>query len=152
MKTILAALDSSGTADAVVTTTAELSRAAKARVVLLAVVQPPVITSEYTPLVENISEITAAGVKAATQQLASIKKRLNAAGVNAVSVHALGAPTIHIVEQAKKYAADYIVMGSHGHTAFYDLLVGSTTHGVLRRAQCPVVIVPSRPKARAKKK
>jgi nucleotide-binding universal stress UspA family protein len=35
------------------------------------------------------------------------------------------------------------VMGSHGHTALYDLLVGSTTHGVLMRAQCPVVIVPS---------
>jgi nucleotide-binding universal stress UspA family protein len=33
-------------------------------------------------------------------------------------------------------------MGSHGHTAFYDLLVGSTTHGVLMRANCPVVIVP----------
>jgi nucleotide-binding universal stress UspA family protein len=46
------------------------------------------------------------------------------------------------------------VMGSHGHTAFYDLLVGSTTHAVLKRAKCPVVIVPPRaqpePKRRAK--
>ena len=27
--------------------------------------------------------------------------------------------------------------------ALYDLLVGSTTHGVLMRAKCPVVIVPA---------
>jgi nucleotide-binding universal stress UspA family protein len=40
-------------------------------------------------------------------------------------------------------------MGSHGHNAFYDLLVGTTTHGVLRKATCPVVIVP--PPQRAKK-
>ena len=47
------------------------------------------------------------------------------------------------MEQAKKLGADYIVMGSHGHTALYDLLVGSTTHGVLMRAACPVVITPA---------
>jgi Zn-dependent M28 family amino/carboxypeptidase len=46
-------------------------------------------------------------------------------------------------EWAEKHDADFIVMGSHGHTAFYDLLVGSTTHGVLMRSKCPVVIVPA---------
>ena len=51
-----------------------------------------------------------------------------------------------ILAQAKIEDADYIVMGSHGHTALYDLLVGSTTHGVLMRAGCPVVITPG-PKA-----
>ena len=53
----------------------------------------------------------------------------------------IGAPIQHIVRQAA--SADYVVMGSHGHTALYDLLVGSTTHGVLMRAKCPVVIVPA---------
>jgi nucleotide-binding universal stress UspA family protein len=45
------------------------------------------------------------------------------------------------------------VMGSHGHTALYDLLVGSTTHGVLMRAICPVVIIPAikEPLKKAKK-
>jgi nucleotide-binding universal stress UspA family protein len=51
-----------------------------------------------------------------------------------------------ILDHAKQVSADYLVMGSHGHTALYDLLVGSTTHGVLLRAPCPVVITPS-PKA-----
>ncbi|MFN2624413.1 MAG: universal stress protein [Chthoniobacterales bacterium] len=47
-----------------------------------------------------------------------------------------------MVEQAEACGADYIVMGSHGHTALYELLVGSTTHNVLMKASCPVVIVP----------
>ena len=34
-------------------------------------------------------------------------------------------------------------MGSHGHGAIYELLVGSVTEGVLRKARCPVLVVPS---------
>jgi nucleotide-binding universal stress UspA family protein len=63
--------------------------------------------------------------------------------VSVECIQVVGAPVPNILDQAEKYVADYIVMGSHGHTAFYDLLVGSTTHGVLMRAKCPVVIVPS---------
>jgi len=36
-----------------------------------------------------------------------------------------------------------IVMGSHGHGALYELLVGSITQGVLKAAKCPVVVVPA---------
>src|SRR5882724_1932938 len=128
MKTILVAVDTSGSADSVVTESAVLARAHNARVVLLTVVQPPLITSEYTPMIENIAEITAAAAKAAARHLASIQKRLSAGGIEAVGVQAMGAPVTHILEQARKHAVDYVVMGSHGHRALYDLLVGSTTH------------------------
>jgi hypothetical protein len=37
----------------------------------------------------------------------------------------------------------HYVIGSHGHTAFHDLLVGGTASGVLKRATCPVVVVPA---------
>ena len=71
---------------------------------------------------------------------------LKAAQVPAETMQLNGPPIRLIVEQAKDLGAHYIVMGSHGHTALYDLLVGSTTHGVLMRAGCPVVITPG-PKA-----
>jgi nucleotide-binding universal stress UspA family protein len=57
-------------------------------------------------------------------------------------VQLTGSPATLILAQAKIEDADYIVMGSHGHTALYDLLVGSTTYQVLRRTSCPVLIVP----------
>jgi nucleotide-binding universal stress UspA family protein len=146
MKTILAAVDSSTMRDAVVTAAVMLARGAMGRVVLLTVVQPPVLTSEYAPVVENFGELIAAGEKAAATLLASVRQRAEAEGVAVETVQAAGAPVAQILEQAEKQHADYIVMGSHGHTAFYDLLVGSTTHGVLLRANCPVMIVPPKKK------
>jgi nucleotide-binding universal stress UspA family protein len=143
MKTILAPVDFSAVSDAVVVEAAALARAHQGRVVLLNVVQPPAPVAEYAPLVADIAEITAAGEKNAARHLEKIEAKLAAAFVTAESVQLVGVPVPLIVEQAEKLAADYIVMGSHGHTALYDLLVGSTTHGVLLRAKCPVVIVPA---------
>jgi nucleotide-binding universal stress UspA family protein len=34
-------------------------------------------------------------------------------------------------------------MGSHGHGALYNLLVGGTASGVIQKSPCPVVIVPT---------
>lgn len=148
MKTILTPIDFSGVSDAVVQEAAALARALNGRVVLLTIIQPPIITSEYAPMMENLSEITAAGEKAATKNLARIAEKLAAQSISSDTLQLNGAPVANIVEQAQKLSADYIVMGSHGHTAVYDLLVGSTTHGVLMRAKCPVVIVPPPPKAK----
>ncbi|HEX2854085.1 MAG TPA: universal stress protein [Opitutaceae bacterium] len=155
MKTILAAVDSSGMSAAVVAEAAELARATGGRVVLLTVVEPPVITSEYAPMIENIAEITAASEKAAERHLSHLRSRLRDEDIVGESIALSGAPVVEILAKATEHGADYIVMGSHGHTAFYDLLVGSTTHGVMRRASCPVVIVPppkKEPKPRKSKK
>lgn len=146
MKTILAAVDSSTMRDAVVAEAVALARGGAGRVVLLTVVQPPVLTSEYAPVVENFGELIAAGEKAAATLLASVRQRVESEGVPVETIQAAGAPVTHILEEAQKRQADYIVMGSHGHTAVYDLLVGSTTHGILKRANCPVVIVPPKKK------
>jgi nucleotide-binding universal stress UspA family protein len=150
LKAIVAPVDFSSATDSVVAEAARLAVAIEGQVVLLSVIQPPVITTEYAPLMENMAEITAAGEKAAAKQLARLQDILQQQGVSTETVQLNGAPVQHIIEQAKKFAADYIVMGSHGHTALYDLLVGSTTHGVLLRATCPVVIMPAT-KAREKR-
>ncbi|MEX2044290.1 MAG: universal stress protein [Opitutus sp.] len=142
MKTILVAVDSSSVGDAVVAEAQALARSADGRIVLLTVVQPPVITSEYAPMIENFEAITEAGKKAAEKRLLELKSGLDAGGIATETVQLTGSPVAHILQQADTRGADYIVMGSHGHTALYDLLVGSTTHGVLLRSKCPVLIVP----------
>lgn len=38
--------------------------------------------------------------------------------------------------------ADLLVVGSHGHGALHDRLLGSTSERLLHRSPCPVVIVP----------
>lgn len=146
MKTILVPVDFSGISASVVEQAILLAKALAAKVVLLNVLQPPVIMSEYGPFLENIGEIMAVGEKAAAKRLAQLQGQFTTEGVAAEFLQFTGAPVPNILKQAEQLGADYIVMGSHGHTAFYDLLVGSTTHGVLLRSPCPVVIVPAQKK------
>jgi len=49
-----------------------------------------------------------------------------------------------ILNQADAISADLIVMGTHSHGAMYNLLVGSTTKGVLKHSTRPVLLVPGR--------
>jgi hypothetical protein len=37
-----------------------------------------------------------------------------------------------------------VVLGSHGHGAFYNLIVGSVAEGVIRHSKVPVLVVPVR--------
>lgn len=48
-----------------------------------------------------------------------------------------------ILRTADAIKADLLVMGRHGHSAMYNLLVGSVTEGVLKRAERPVLLVPA---------
>lgn len=149
VKTILAPIDFSGITPAVIEQARTLARALDGRVVLLHILQPPVIASEYGPFIDNIAEIVTVGEKAAAKRLTQLQEQLTADGIAAEVSQFTGAPVGNILKQAAESGADYIVMGSHGHTAFYDLLVGSTTHGVLLKAKCPVLIVPA-PKSGAR--
>jgi nucleotide-binding universal stress UspA family protein len=44
-----------------------------------------------------------------------------------------------ILKVAAEARADLIVMGTHGHTALWDRLMGSVAERVVRRADCPVL-------------
>jgi len=151
MKTILAPIDFSSASDSVIKAAVNLARAHEARLVLLHVVQPPVLISEYGAIMTNIQEIVAISEQTSAKELAKREKSLGkSAGVPVEVTQSTGAPVVTIIEQAKKMKADYIVVGSHGHSALYDLFAGSTASGLIRRAPCPVVVVP--PASSAKKK
>lgn len=142
MKTIITPVDFSDVSTRIVKAAAELAQAIKGRLVLLHVVQPPVITSEYGAVMSNIQEIIAINEKTAARQLLRIERRLKTGGTKVSSVLLTGSPVAHILEQATKLRAAYIVMGSHGHSALFELLAGSTTTGVIKKAPCAVVVVP----------
>lgn len=77
-------------------------------------------------------------------QLRAIATELREAGHE---VHALlvQGPTIEtILAEAERVGAGMIVVGSHGHGKLFDLVVGSVSAGVIRKARVPVLVVPSR--------
>jgi nucleotide-binding universal stress UspA family protein len=47
-----------------------------------------------------------------------------------------------IVEQARRWRADLIVMGTHGRRGFDRLLIGSNAELVVRHSPVPVLLIP----------
>lgn len=52
-----------------------------------------------------------------------------------------GKPAAMIIETAKNWPADLIVMGTHGRNVVSNILLGSVAQGVLRHAPCPVMVL-----------
>ena len=53
-----------------------------------------------------------------------------------------GDPARSIIGHAHPGEFDLVVMGTHGHSGFQHLVLGSVAEKVLRRAACPVLTVP----------
>lgn len=144
MKTILVALDFSRTSKRVVSEAAKLASAFGSRVVLMHSVPPsPIIATDLVPLVGPALMVTQDVEKSARLHLERMQRALARKGTDAEVVSTSGHPVTQIVAEAKRRGSQYVVVGSHGHSAFYDLVLGSTASGVIKRAPCPVVIVPA---------
>jgi len=52
-----------------------------------------------------------------------------------------GEPVRQIVQFSEECAAGLIVMPSHGRGMLTEMLLGSTTYSVVRRAHCPVLVL-----------
>lgn len=153
MKTILAPVDLSPVATQVCAAACHLANCIKGRVHLLHVVPPPpVLVNDYGVATEQLDELIAAGAKIAQAKLEALAAQARRLCPAVRAERRAGQPVATILAQAAKGRVNYIVLGSHGHTAVYDLLVGSTAHGVLRRAPCPVVVVPTGVRARPRRK
>jgi nucleotide-binding universal stress UspA family protein len=75
-------------------------------------------------------------------QLKQWQKQLAQDGIKVALHEPAGAVAEEILNQAGTINADLIVMGTHGHGAMYEFLVGCTTKGVLKHATRPVLLVP----------
>jgi nucleotide-binding universal stress UspA family protein len=55
-----------------------------------------------------------------------------------------GSPQKEIINIAKEWGADLIVMGTHGRTGLTHLLVGSVAEYVIKHAGIPVMVISSK--------
>jgi nucleotide-binding universal stress UspA family protein len=105
-------------------TAVELARHFGARLHVLHVV-PPVTDPTPAP----------AALRAAAAELGD--------GVPVVTSLASGRPAWQIVDYARRNACDLIVLGTHGRTGVSRAILGSVAEGVVRRARCRVLTVPT---------
>jgi nucleotide-binding universal stress UspA family protein len=143
MKTIVALVDFSEVSANVLNQVQVLAEAFKCHVTVLHGIPVKQVVADFTlGSTEIPQEATAEEIRADLAQLQKLTESLTASGVG-VTLKQFREATVHlIVEEALKLKGDVIVVGSHHHNAFYNLLVGSVTDLVLKRAKCPVLVVP----------
>ena len=145
MKTILAPIDFSRVTPWVVAEAADLARRLNGYLILLNVTKPYTRRNNQAAFLKTMQKLVEHRLKAVAAR--GQGKRPSAGDPDLVSgdsIQLIGDPVPTILEQAKKLSADFVVMGSHGRSALHDLVFGSVAAGVLKHAQCPVIIVPSR--------
>jgi len=142
MKTIVGLVDFSDVALNVLKQVQILAQAFKSHVTILHGIptKPAAIDAGVAPLAVP-EEPTAEEVQADLARLQKLTDPLRTCGVDVSLKQFHDASVEHIVEEALKLGADLIVAGSHHHSSFYNLLVGSVTSLLLKRAKCPVLVV-----------
>jgi len=74
--------------------------------------------------------------------LADLKAELEPKGVSVDSVFRTGPISATLLKLIKEEAPELVVMGTHGHSRLFNLLLGSTAEALLRRSGVPVLFVP----------
>ncbi|MEO6992753.1 MAG: universal stress protein [Lacunisphaera sp.] len=145
MKTILVPIDLSAATPSVCKAACDLARQLHSSLLLIHVVQYPVMLADvYGMEGPFIQDALNAATEVGEQRLAAMARACVKRGIKTRTVQEVGSPVDEILSRAR--GVSLIVIGSHGHGAVYDLFVGSTTQGVLRKAKCPVLVVPTKPR------
>jgi nucleotide-binding universal stress UspA family protein len=58
----------------------------------------------------------------------------------------IGNPIDEILVTADEWNADLIILGTHGRTGLDHFIAGSVAEKVIRKANCPVLIIPNKEK------
>ena len=76
------------------------------------------------------------------RQLQDLADQLRRQRIDVVTRFVLGTVSTTILAEAERISAELIIMGSHGHGNVYHALFGGVGQKVMRKASCPVMLVP----------
>ena len=142
MKTIVALVDFSDVTFRILKQTHLMAKAFGSRVILLHVVPPEPVVLDFGIAPTLYRTPTPETIAAEKEKMTQLQESLAKFGVEAAAVQMQGTTMVDLLDECRRVGADLIIVGSHGHGAFYNLLVGSVTAEVLKKAPCPVLVVP----------
>lgn len=141
LEVIVVAVDFSEVTERVYEAAASLADRLRARVLVVNITEPQVDLvgmappQAYTSAEDEIKKLAEAKLNVA-------RELFEACSLQVETLHEWGPVVACILDKAAKYGAGLVVVGSHGHGALYNLLVGSVAEGVIRHSSVPVVVVP----------
>ena len=139
-RTILVPTDFSDCSEAALRVALDLAGTLGAKLRLLHVYPAPALL--FDPYgIQPAEPILLEAPKAARQRLEREIEAVSGDGVEIDGEVREGVPAAQIVEEAREWGADLIVMGTHGHTGLEHVLLGSVAERTVRQAPCPVLTV-----------
>lgn len=85
--------------------------------------------------------LEAQALEEAQTKMDHVAERLQNLNYSCQSQVGLGNPAIAILEQAKAYQPDLIIMGTHGRGGLSRFLMGSVSHSLHHQTLCPILLV-----------
>ena len=152
MKTILVPTDFSKHADNALKYAIEIAKEMTAKIILMNIYETPVYYTDV-PMVSPQTDYLLFHNSA----LAEMKSHYNkisksAGGIKIELIVQQGLASARIKEIALEKKADLIVMGTTGKGALEKMLMGSNTARIIRKAPCPLLIIPLKAKYKGLKK
>ena len=140
---ILVCIDLSESTEKIVKMTEEIGRVISPKLWLLHVAEPEPDFVGYEAGPQTVRDSKSMEFHQEHRQIQGIADRMRKEGLDTTALLVQGSTAETILMEASKLGADMIVVGSHGRGAMYQLLVGSVSEGVLHKAECPVLVVPT---------
>jgi nucleotide-binding universal stress UspA family protein len=141
---ILVAVDLSEASDRVVESGRRMAVRTGAKLYILHVAEPEPDFVGYNAGPSVVRDQMAEQFHGEHQAVQAFSESLRQGGVDATGLLIQG-PTVEVtLKEADSLNAELIIVGSHGHSAIYDVLIGSYSSGILRKAKVPVLVVPTR--------
>jgi universal stress protein A len=141
--TILCPVDFSDASRKAVQYAKEFAQSMGASLYLLNVVEPrPMavdISLNYVPLEADLE-------KASLEDLELIQQDLIRAGFKVECGVEIGNPADVILDKIDEFNINLVIMGSHGKKGLSRLIMGSVAETIVRKANCPVLIVKAEEK------
>jgi nucleotide-binding universal stress UspA family protein len=149
MKIVLA-VDGSRCSEAAIKEVARRPWPIDSQLRIISVIEPVAsLTSEpWIPSAESLAEVEVAQRADAEKTLSQAAEKLRTVNghsqLNITKYILTGSPKRIIVEEAERWGADLIVVGSHGYRSWERMLLGSVSQAVAMHAECSVEIVRTR--------
>jgi len=110
---------------------------------VVAIVERPVgviPTPWLAPGPGNLGELYDELIRSITTALETTERDLRRPGVTVDSVRLEGRAATGIVDEARSFGADLVILGNRGHGPIASMFVGSTSAEVVDHAPCPVLV------------
>lgn len=139
---IMVAVDLSPASEKVVEAAGGMARLTGASVYVLHVAEPEPDFVGYDAGPEVVRTQVAQELRREHRGVQALAENLRKDGLDATALLVRGPTVETTLKEADSLGANLIVVGTHGHGAVYDVLIGSYSAGIIRRSKLPVLVVP----------